>query len=121
VPASHTSAALVGGLLPRPGSSSSIPPRRLTLPPRIRTAYSGFGHISGTVLVKGTPDAPTVRNVRLHRQLDGVAVAERFSAADGTYSFDHIDATLRYHVVAFDYEHNFRAVIADNLTPDPMP
>ena len=38
----------------------------------------------------------------------------------GEYSFDKINPEPRYVVVAYDYKHNFRAVIADNLRAEPM-
>ena len=41
-------------------------------------------------------------------------------AVSGAYSFDHIDAVPRYLVIAFDYERQHRAVVADNLRAQPM-
>lgn len=49
-------------------------------------------------------------------------VQERWSdAVTGAYLFTDIDLVEKYYVVAFDYTNDFRAVIADNLTPEPMP
>ncbi len=82
----------------------------------------GTGRVSGTTKVKGTPDYAVHRKVRLHRELDGRLIREQWSdPTTGAYSFDNVDATIKYTVVTFDYLHNFRAVIADNLTPDAMP
>lgn len=84
--------------------------------------WGGAGKISGTTKVKGTPDFAVSRKVRLHREIDGMCVREQWSdAVTGTYLFTNIDATKKYTVITYDYLHNFRAVVADNLTPDPMP
>lgn len=84
--------------------------------------FGGFGRIAGTVKEDGTPDVPVKRRVRLHREQDGLVVREVWShPTTGAYSFDYIDATKRYTVITYDYEHDYRAVIADNITPEPMP
>src|SRR5574343_164314 len=81
--------------------------------------YGGRGRISGTVKIKGTPNYATHRQVVLHRQRDNVPIAAQWSdPVTGAYQFDWFDPNERYYVVAFDYQHSFRAVIADNLTPD---
>lgn len=90
----------------------------------VRAESSGRGTIGlgvdpGEVLEQGTPNTPLRRRVWLMRDRDGVIVREAWSdAATGRYSFTEIDETLRYSVIAFDYMHNYRAVIADNLTPE---
>ena len=84
--------------------------------------YGGRGRVSGTTKLDGTPDTPVSRRVRLFREVDGTLVREQWSnPTTGAYSFDNIDANVAYTVVTYDYLHSFRAVIADNITPDPMP
>lgn len=85
--------------------------------------YGGRGRVSGTTKLDGTPtDTPVSRRVRLFREVDGTLVREQFShPTTGAYSFDNIDANVAYTVVTYDHTHSFRAVIADNITPDPMP
>lgn len=84
--------------------------------------HGGNGRVSGTTKVKGTPNVPVHRRVRLHRDVDGLMIREQWSnPVTGAYSFDNINTAYKYTVVTYDYEHNFRAVIADNLTPDLMP
>ena len=84
--------------------------------------FGGSGRIAGTVKEDGSPDVPVKRRVRLHREIDGMLIREVWSEpVTGAYSFDHIDATKRYTVITYDYEHDYRAVIADNITPEPMP
>lgn len=84
--------------------------------------FGGFGRIAGTVKEDGTPDVPVKRRVRLHREQDGLLVREAWShPTTGAYSFDYIDATKQYTVITYDYEHDYRAVIADNIAPEPMP
>ena len=89
--------------------------------PYIDREFGGFGRIAGTVKEDGTPDVPVKRRVRLHREQDGLLVREVWShPTTGAYSFDHIDTTKRYTVITYDYEHDYRAVIADNITPEAM-
>lgn len=84
--------------------------------------FGGFGRIAGTVKKDASPDLPVKRRVRLHRETDGLLVREVWSdAATGAYSFDYIDETKVYTVITYDYLHDYRAVIADNITPEPMP
>jgi hypothetical protein len=89
---------------------------------RFRDVYfGGNGRVSGTTKIKGSPDFPTSRKVALFHEKTRRVVQEQLSdPVTGVYSFDYVDPTQRYTVVAFDHLHNFRAVIADNLTPGPM-
>lgn len=84
--------------------------------------YSGLGRIFGTVKEKDTPsNIPVHRRVRLYRDFDGQYVAETWSdATTGEYEFANIDMAHRYTVLTYDYEHDYRAVVADNLQPDLM-
>jgi hypothetical protein len=77
-----------------------------------------FGTITGTVKVSDTPsNDPVHRRVRLYRDRDGVMVAETWSdATTGAYTFNEVDSAFKYTVIAYDYEHNYRAVAADNIT-----
>lgn len=83
---------------------------------------AGRGRVYGTIKVKGSPDYAVRRRVRLFRDNDGVCVGEVWSdATTGAYEFTGVDLSLRYTVVSYDSPPSFRAVIADNLTPDAMP
>lgn len=73
----------------------------------------GFS-ISGTVYLKGPPQTPVPRRVRLHDRATGRPVRETWSTADGHYEFTKIAAGL-YYVVTFDHTNNFNAVIADRI------
>ena len=82
--------------------------------------FGGLGRIGPyTVKVDGDPDdIPLRRRVRLYRDRDGIFVREVWSdAATGLYQFDWVDERAAYTVIAYDYEHDYRAVVADNLTP----
>lgn len=85
--------------------------------------FGGNGRIAGTVKRDDTPvDVPLRRRVRLHREADGMLIREVWSdPATGGYSFDYIDTAKRYTVIAYDYSHDYRAVIADNIAPDAIP
>lgn len=83
---------------------------------------SGGGKISGTTKIDGTPDVPVSRRVRLYREQDGSMIAEQWSiASTGAYAFNNVSLGQTYTVITYDHLHNYRAVVADNLTPDPMP
>ena len=84
--------------------------------------HGGVGAITGTVEEKATPNIPLRRRVRLHRDVDGMMVRETWShATTGAYTFTDINPAYTYHAIAFDYARNYRAVIADNLTPEVAP
>ena len=99
-----------------------VAPRRLPGAQTVRDMYfAGTGRVRGTVKIKGTPDAPAYRRVRLVRERDGLLVREQFSdAVTGVYDFKNIDETASYTVLSYDHLRNYRAVIADNLTPELM-
>lgn len=67
---------------------------------------------------------PLRRRVQLYNQRDRRLVRETWSdAVTGDYAFDYIrggDGST-YFVVGFDHTGQYRGVIADNLTPEPMP
>lgn len=86
----------------------------------VRDIYlAGRGSITATVKEDGTPtDTPVRRKVRLVRDRDGLMVRETWSnATTGAYSFTEIDENETYSVVSYDHNDNFRAVIADRITP----
>lgn len=84
--------------------------------------WSGQFRIVGTTKNKATPaDVAVSRRVRLHDQKSGDTVREMLSdATTGAYSFTGLRLTT-YYVVSFDHTGTFGGVIADNLTPEPMP
>jgi hypothetical protein len=85
----------------------------------------GFGlyQIVGTVKEQSTPaNVPLKRRVRLTNERDGALLQETWSdPVTGAYTFTYIPGDLAYTVVSYDYLHNYRAVIADNLTAEKMP
>lgn len=84
--------------------------------------FAGNGKVVGTVKEKNTPaNTPLRRRVRLVREIDGLQIRETWSdAATGTYEFLQIDERHKYSVISYDHLGNYRAVIADNLTPELM-
>lgn len=80
---------------------------------------AGRGAIVATVKEDGEPtDTPVRRKVRLFRDRDGLMVRETWSnATTGAYAFTEIDENETYSVVSYDHNNNFRAVIADRITP----
>lgn len=70
---------------------------------------------------KNSPKVPVSRRVRLYRDRDGLLIRETWSNAQGDYEFAHIDSTTAYTVLSYDHEGDFRAVVADRVTPEAMP
>ena len=85
--------------------------------------HKGPGKISGTVKERGAGgDAPVHRLVRLIRDRDGVLVRSAWSdPTTGAYSFSGVPIDYQYTALSYDFNKNFRAVAADNLTPELMP
>lgn len=98
-------------------------PKAVSAAPTLRVGnrfYAGSGRVSGTV--KTTPNTPVSRKVLLLREPTLEVVRTQWSdPVTGAYSFDSLDTTCTYSTVSYDYLHNFRAVIADGLIPEPMP
>lgn len=75
----------------------------------------GTFSISGTVYLKGPPQVPASRRVRLHDYYSGRPVREVLSdVATGAYLFEQIKPGL-YYVVAFDHTGAYNAVIKDRI------
>lgn len=84
--------------------------------------HGGRGRITGTVKRDADPvDLPLRRRVRIHREVDGMMLRATWSdATTGAYLFTDINPAIKYTVISYDHEHNYRAVVADNITPDVM-
>jgi len=81
----------------------------------------GNGKITGTTKVKGSPDAPVSRRVRLMREKDNICIREAWSdPTTGAYQFLNINPAVVYTVITYDHTKNYRAVIADGLVPEIM-
>lgn len=82
----------------------------------------GQGSIPGTVKKDADPaDLPLSRRVRLIREIDGRVIREAWSdAATGEYLFTGVSEHETYTVISYDHAHEYRAVVADNITPDVM-
>lgn len=85
--------------------------------------HGGAGVITGAVKIDTTPvDIPLRRRVRLHREVDGMLVRETWSdAVTGAYTFADINPAYTYTAIAYDYAHDYRAVVADNIAPEVLP
>lgn len=120
-------AAHAAHLVARIAASAPVHAFSTSAPSAIATArdveFGGAGVVSGTVKRDADPvDLPMRRRVRLFDERSGLLVREAWSeAATGAYSFAGLDATRTYTVVAYDHEHHYRAVIADNMTPEAAP
>ena len=111
--------AHVRGLVGASAPISSYRTERLAVAVARDVEFGGQARIWGTTKTKGTPtDTPVRRKVRLFRDRDGLMVRETWSnATTGAYTFTEIDENETYSVVSYDHNNNFRAVIADRITP----
>jgi hypothetical protein len=83
---------------------------------------AGNGRIQGTVKEKGTPDMPLSRVVILIDERTGLPHAKTWSdGSTGAYEFQYVRMDRKYTIVSYDHTGTYRAVIADNQTPQPMP
>lgn len=80
--------------------------------------YSGCGFVASTVKVKHSPtNTPLRRRVRLINERSGLPIRETWSdPVTGAYRFEYIDEKETYTVVSYDHLHDYRAVVANNLT-----
>lgn len=85
--------------------------------------YTGRHRIAGTVKEEGQPtNRPVSRRVLLIDQRANVVVREGWSdPVTGEYVFDYLNPDIQYLVISFDHKRNYRAVVADSLTAEPMP
>lgn len=105
------------------GYAAPVPVRGVAsaAPVTVDLKNAGSYRITGTTKNTGTPPVPVGRLVRLHDQKTGEIVRQVWSdATTGAYSFTGLRLTT-YYVVSFDHTNTFGGVIADNLTPEPMP
>jgi hypothetical protein len=123
-PAFNSNAAIAGAspLASAPpqfkNASAAVPgisPLRFGQRPSNRAAeFFGRGRITGKVTIETTAAS---RRVRLFDLLTGILVAELWSAADGSYAFNQLDARRDYFVLAHDHVRQFNAVVADFVKP----
>lgn len=111
-------------LQPTPSGIYTIQPKRLDA--RAESLgdqwWGGLGRIAGTVQIKGRPDSPVARKVRLFDVRTGILVRETWSdPVTGAYAFTGLDPTRDYLALAHDHTRQYNAVVADRLTAEPMP
>lgn len=80
--------------------------------------YFGDGFIAGIITIESVPAR---RRVRLTDALTGYVVAELWSASNGSYRFESINANREYAVLSHDHERQFNAVVADYVKPERRP
>lgn len=80
----------------------------------------GRSKVSGTVKIDSSPDIPVWRKVRLFCAVSGRLVREMWSdPVTGAYSFEYIRPGP-WMITAHDYSGTYNAVVADNITAEPM-
>lgn len=110
-------------VVPTPGAMSSFAGVSLkALQARARPSYLfdplARGRVRGNVLLfSGITNVPVSRRVSLVRERDMLIVMQQWSdRATGVYDFQYVEEGEAYTVIAHDYTHDKRAVIADGLT-----
>lgn len=90
----------------------------------VRDVQDGGNYrLAGSTKKRGTL-APLHRRVQLYNQRDGRLIRETWSdAATGAYQFDYIQGGpgVLYFICTFDHTNTDRALIADQIVPEPMP
>lgn len=80
---------------------------------------SATGTIYGSTAIKGSPNAPARAKVSLLRARDLLLVQQTWSdPATGAYAFHGLDPAEKYTTLAEYPTGDYRAVAADQLTPD---
>lgn len=113
----------------RIAASAPVPPHSTLSAPRLLTARnvefagtgtaSATGTIYGSTAIKGAPNAPVRAKVSLLRARDLLLVQQTWSdPATGAYAFHGLDPFEKYTTLAEYPTGDYRAVAADQLTPD---
>jgi hypothetical protein len=131
LPMDFVDVAPVFTALPDPWILQPTPPGTYTIQPKRLAAravslgdqwWGGLGRIAGTVQIKGSPDRPVARQVRLFDVRTGILVRETWSdPVTGAYAFTGLDPARDYLALAHDHTRQYNAVVADRLTAEPMP
>ena len=104
---------------PSSSLSANTQPRAHTQAIARRVAdYFGDGFIAGIITIESVLAR---RRVRLTDALTGYVVAELWSASNGSYRFESINANREYVVLSHDHERQFNAVVADYDKPERRP
>lgn len=110
-------------------ASAPVPPHSTLSAPRLLTARnlefagtgtaSATGTIYGSTAIKGSPNAPARAKVSLLRARDLMLVQQTWSdPTTGAYAFHGLDPAEKYTTLAEYPTGDYRAVAADQLTPD---
>lgn len=113
----------------RIAASAPVPPHSTLSAPRLLTARdmefagsgtaSATGTIYGSTAIKGSPNSPVRAKVSLLRARDLLLVQQTWSdPATGAYAFHGLDPAEKYTTLAEYPTGDYRAVAADQLTPD---
>lgn len=117
-PLGNAETMVVGGISDA-SPLGDLPSLTVTLSKADRVYWGGLGKIVGTAKIKGTPNTPVHRRVRLIREVDAVCVDEQWSdPATGAYEFLGIDPALLYTVIVYDGPRVFRAAVQDAVVPE---
>lgn len=115
--------ALLPGLFSHTAAPLSGPPSGGS---RVYSAISGNDvedqgrfSVHGTVAIASTPDVPVSRRVRLFCKASGRLVRETWSDAAGNYVFHNVRVGP-WLIVSHDHMNTYNAVIADNISGEPM-
>jgi hypothetical protein len=101
---------------------TAIPPRTHRLQGwvgRANLVSGGPCEVAGTVKVKGTPDAPVMRRVRLYELDTARCIGETWSDAQtGAYRFEKVAGGRLYTVISHDHTNAYNAAVKDRIAPE---
>ena len=81
--------------------------------------FGGRCAVVGVTKIKGEPNSPFRCRVRLLRDRDAYLVRETWSdATTGAFIFEGLSEAYTYTAYAQDHTGNYRAVVADRITPE---
>ncbi len=85
--------------------------------------WRGNGQLEGTVAIKSADvDIPGSRRLVLIDETTNSVVATQWSnPITGYYIFTRLSLIKTFTILAYDNDHVYGAVVAENLTPDVMP
>lgn len=127
MPATHTSTVVLASpavAFITTGVRGSVAPQAAPagFNKRFHATYGGLYKITGTLKVDDSPDdLPVARQLKLLTEPMMAWIDSTWSdPATGAYEFKYLSGEYRYTIIGYDYRQDYRAVVADNVQPEPM-
>jgi hypothetical protein len=83
---------------------------------KVHPGSNGTGTIYGTVKIKGAPNYPVSRKVRIIEESDSRLVNEMYSSSfNGEYEFGNLDQSKSYTLITYDHTGVYNAAVASGM------